>query len=404
MESSVPLCDWCSKIQKTVKSAAGKKHGAILGAIRPMTNDWSLLLRTWFAIRLEGSQVTSVVLSERFVVFKQIFEPNAAPSSAASSSAPSAASSSSAATSSSIGTNLSAASGGPFATPTKSSAQRMPAVIANVAPAQPHPDLGDDQVKNEEGDQPTDSVTTPRALRTPGSATEAGDMDDDDDSIADEHDLVADPGLPPLSVEGKFPTGRLGQSLTRMRGTVNEYIGTLQNYEWMKSVKPATAKATERRITALPDVETSMHLPMIAAYKALLFRVRAYYRLYKAIKHWKFSENDASLDKVLALMNALRPIMDHFGWNLAPDLAVLRARAIYQETWSKTGLVMKVAYWGFRAKGRMPVPCCDGVRLEGPRSQIRLTSIHDLSSRAVSGSAFFMRCGSGGTALSRYPP
>ena len=67
-----------------------------------------------------------------------------------------------------------------------------------------------------------------------------------------------------LSVSGKFPKGTLGLSITRIRGTVNQYVTKMATPGWFHTYKRATVKSLERRLRNYAgEVEKSAHIDMI---------------------------------------------------------------------------------------------------------------------------------------------
>ena len=83
-----------------------------------------------------------------------------------------------------------------------------------------------------------------------------------------------------LSVQGKFPAGTTGNSLSRIRKTINEYAmkltDTADHKEWYPYFKTGTVKALERRfIQHETNVLSSMHIDTMKTFKVLVVRIQA---------------------------------------------------------------------------------------------------------------------------------
>lgn len=358
------MCDWCNKLEKLIKDG-GKTSGKLMD-IKLGSDEWSLLLRASLAIRMDpnAKSLTIATLCDKFGMFKMLFSSLACGGVASQSAASTVASqptSSSAASSSVAGAPMSE----DYTTPQKGR-KRIGSSASPRAPAGSSPPS---VATKSEPDNASNNAM--RRMSTNSEAAlppELADKDDDDDEEDEDDDLADDSMsevdgdeairscnyIPKLSVEGRFPTKAPGPSLAKMRHTINKHIGTLERQDWMLSLRPGTVKALEKRLAKHQKKVTKLaNLTMMEAYTALLARVRAYYKIYRSILAWRNTQEDTAIVQVLQWLRALDPVMTHFGYNYAPDLALFRIRATFMEVFTSQGTVMKVA-----GGGGSPVTLC----------------------------------------------
>lgn len=99
------------------------------------------------------------------------------------------------------------------------------------------------------------------------------DEEDDDEPVQ----------LSPMSLNRRFPTGKLGQSLQRIRNTVNVYA-CRTSVGWYYVFKVGTVKALERRFLGHEvAVAQSLHLDMIGAFRDLKTRIQSVIALWRSL-------------------------------------------------------------------------------------------------------------------------
>ena len=85
-----------------------------------------------------------------------------------------------------------------------------------------------------------------------------------------------------LSLNARFPKGPLFSSITRIRGTINEYTKKLGEHGWFNAFKPQTVQALARRLSFHEaSVVGKFNIDVQIAYKQLLIRVNYLVHLHK---------------------------------------------------------------------------------------------------------------------------
>ena len=129
---------------------------------------------------------------------------------------------------------------------------------------------------------------------------------------------------------GKLPSGLIGQSLTRIRGTANSYCSALQDSGWLVSFKLATVQALERRLKNHDtNVVGKMDLELEQAYRQLVERVEALIAFYKSCRMLGEAKTFAASP---ALLVPLQPLSRYFGAimaHLAPDIQIMMMYATF---------------------------------------------------------------------------
>lgn len=156
-----------------------------------------------------------------------------------------------------------------------------------------------------------------------------------------------------MSIDHKFPSGNTGQSLTRMRTTINKYSKRLSQTHWYVTFKLPTLKALKSRLVAHDTkINQSCHVEMIAAYKSLVRRISSILGLFRSLTHWKNSQVDSELGGVLCHMRILEQVLNHFGVAYSPDLMVIKFHAEFQVVFEQTTSVSK-AWRGWHATAKL---------------------------------------------------
>ena len=124
-----------------------------------------------------------------------------------------------------------------------------------------------------------------------------------------------------MSLEGPFPPGLVYNAISRIRGTVNLYVGATSQMFWFSGFKLATVHALSRRfnnheshLVNQEDVELQFTFEQLNA------RIGALVGLYKSLKHWSEYQIDHALIHALPHCAILHPVVTHFKLDFAADL------------------------------------------------------------------------------------
>lgn len=345
--SRATTCAWCKDLREILHPPPEDGMSTMAHLVNPNTN----LLQAMFTLRLEGtSTVTIADLNTRFGILKKVsgFFTIAPPSSSSRGSTMCPKEMISTAASSTMSDDLSSMS-----TPKKTDSagsndlDDAASTSSALASAPRHVKIETDTTSAALSSPTTSShrgAHTPRfeAIEA-ATPTSLGDTLDDFEDIAD--DELADISsrtLPAMSLDLRFPFQGFGGPLTRIKGTINDYVLKLAAEHWMEEFMAPTVAALARRLVShTADIDGTMHMEAVAAFKSLKARVSYLILLYRSIDNWTRSQNDALLANVLRYMRGLDPVLAHFGCKMASDLSIVRARAVFQVELTTNSRVLK---------------------------------------------------------------
>lgn len=342
-DQAKPMCAWCANLEALRPTF---RRVPELASIAPSTAEWALLLSSMVALKLEGAVVAATTLAAKYSLFKKVFNLQALRAPAEPASA--AASSSCGARPSPAKSPAPKADPDSFVTPRK---EKHIKCKSESARSSTHPT----EAASEGGSVAASSAQSPALASRPSvkSEEEADPMEEEssEDEATDPALDIAqhEPGpsdMVRLSVEGRFPTTSLGPAIGRSRDTINSYVRTLSEFGWVAKYKPATIRALcGRLVKHRSDVDKSANLEMIEGFQALVRRIRRYIALFKAIVSWKTTGEENKLLAVLGYMDALAPVLRHFGLQFAGDLAIVEMRARFHASFRKSGAVHQARLW-----------------------------------------------------------
>lgn len=136
-----------------------------------------------------------------------------------------------------------------------------------------------------------------------------------------------------LSIGAKYPTGTLGQSLTRIRKTNNEYTKKLGEMSWHRAFQAGTMKALGHRLLHNKvTVEQSMHIDLMDGFKGLEARARCLLKLHKAMSSWASSDVDPHPLTIHKSFTPLAAYLQFTDLALAPDTSIMKPIAMFSST------------------------------------------------------------------------
>ena len=132
------------------------------------------------------------------------------------------------------------------------------------------------------------------------------------------------------SLDGKLPSGVLGNSIGRMRSTINNYVERMVQNGWVASFRTPTIKALQRRLeNSTTAVSQSLHVELIDGHHQLTTRLVALLLLHKNLNSWCVNFNDKLLEECLSPRNIFVTYLDRMDLRLAPDLEIMFIRASF---------------------------------------------------------------------------
>ena len=142
-----------------------------------------------------------------------------------------------------------------------------------------------------------------------------------------------------MSLEGPFPPGPSYNAISRIRGTVNLYVGATSQMFWFSAFKLATVHALSRRFN---NHESQMvnqsDVELQFTFEQLNARLGALLGLYKAVKHWSEYQIDHALIHALPHFTILQPVVTYFKLDFAPDLKLYQLVGTFFKTLEDDGL------------------------------------------------------------------
>ena len=145
----------------------------------------------------------------------------------------------------------------------------------------------------------------------------------------------------PYSMTEEFPKANVFQAMTRIRGTINEYVEKMAtDFYWHKNLNVPTLGALNRRFMKHEDqIMGTASLDIQIAYKQLQDRVQGMLTVHKVLVQWSHSDSD---DKLIELVGSLASILHYLNevdQELAPPLALIAIRTIFYNKFVESGSV-----------------------------------------------------------------
>ena len=143
--------------------------------------------------------------------------------------------------------------------------------------------------------------------------------------------------ISPYSIDARFPTGGVFTSLTRIRGTTNEYVRKVTLINWFKNAKVQTLQALQRRLNQNePAIVGKFHLDVQIGYKQLQQRLDCLLGLHKHVRTWLDSHDDDCVLACLPAMNMIMEFLDVTDIAFAPDLGIFLVYVTFHHDFKTT--------------------------------------------------------------------
>ena len=99
--------------------------------------------------------------------------------------------------------------------------------------------------------------------------------------------VVGDDDVSQMSIDARMPKGPLYTSLAKIRGTINDYTGSVSVPQWYIQFRSATACALEKRLKNHEgEIEHQAFVEVTIACNQLRKRIAGLLHLHKKIKRW----------------------------------------------------------------------------------------------------------------------
>lgn len=307
--------------------------------------DWRVLTNAYLTLCYEGyDPITPPILKSRFQGLRALFAPIDRPASSASG-----ASQASASMAAPIVRPPPATSAPASLTPQKRSSSDCPLSRCSAREDSLGGGLATTRTSSSAASPSANSASGLDVARggVGGSSDSGGAMLDDGADDGD-GDGSADDDLHPMTLGARIPTGmRAAGPLSRMRGTLNEYVYKLGAIDWYKNFRPATVNALARRLNGYaPDIRGSMDVELTTAFNQLQSRVRSLVSLHTHLKNWASSGLEMHLGMALKAKRKLAKVLNHFRLRWAPDLQLVFLKAQFSRCFKSSNSVAKVDYSG----------------------------------------------------------
>lgn len=128
-----------------------------------------------------------------------------------------------------------------------------------------------------------------------------------------------------MSLNEPFPEGQLLKALQRALNTMHKHILELSKCEWFPKQKPTSLKAMAGRWSDHePKMQQEANLDVQVAYKQLVARASALYKLHCALRRWLGNRDTSIVSDIVAPLEVLEPVVHWKKAELAPDMQILR--------------------------------------------------------------------------------
>lgn len=144
------------------------------------------------------------------------------------------------------------------------------------------------------------------------------------------------------SMNAKLPTGGVCISLTRIRGTINEYVSRTSEPNWFASFKIGTVQALQRRLLAhTASIMGKMHVDVQIGFRQLKMRVASLLFLHRALRGWLEIHEDYHLVACILPARELGKFHEARQTSFASDLKLVFLYARFHYTLRRSKSVCK---------------------------------------------------------------